>query len=508
MQSSKLTTSLALALGLLGSGSFAFAQNKGGVQAELESIKAELVSLRASAATTPTLAQAVQELSSKVVVLEMALEVKMRSVESVTETLEKVEMLEAKVTTLQTELEYLRTAIANVEQPAVAPHGGGGGAERSRGMKFTTGDGRYSMTLGGYVQPRNQVDLPQDFSSLDSATFSLRRARLSLRGKAGSDRLRYETEFELGSGGTPLLDYYMDMRYRDELTVRAGQSKLPYTRSFLASSTQRAFHELSETQDLQRYDRDIGVWALGKVLDGKLRYIAGVANGSGPNVQNTNIDVAVAARLEGVVLGEYIAPGYGDVDDSDEVRLTVGLAAVHDLVRVPASLSGIDVENRDVDGDGITDNVRAVSTAIDGQLRYQGLDLSLEATWRHERWGSILEHDDNGNIAAAVDASGKGHRNYLGFTAEATYFVMPKKLLIGSRISHGRLPLLGLGGRIPAQDPLAQRAMQFDGLLQLYRDGSRRVGFTYSLLNYNAQDGVDPDNDISHAFTVEAQLLL
>ena len=507
MQFSKLATALALALGLVGGTVPALAQNRGGVQADINAIKAELAELQVVAATAPTLAQAVQELSSKLVVLETELEAKMRAAESVPETIEKVDALQEQVTRLQTELEYLRTAIANVEQPAVVPSGGDG-AEYDRGIKLTTGDGRYAMTLGGFMQPRYQLDLPEDFSSVDAAGFRMRRARLSAEGKLGGDRLRYATMMELGGSGSPLLDYYMDMRYREELTVRVGQAKLPYTRSFLASSSMRAFHELSATQELQRYDRDLGVWALGEVLAGKLRYNVGVANGAGPNSVNTNIDMAASARIEGVVLGDYIAPGYGDVDDSDEFRLTVGGAFVHDLVRVPESVSGVEVENRDVDGNGILDNVRVVSAAVDAQLRYRGLDLAVEATWRHERWGAILDDDDNGNLATAVDASRAGNRNYIGVTAEASYFVLPKKLLVGTRVSHGRLPLLGLGGLNPAEAPPAQRALQIDGLVQLYRDGYRRVGFMYSLLNYNAKDGADPAADISHAFILEAQLVL
>ncbi len=507
MHFSKLATSLALALGLATASSAAFAQSKTGVQAELDAIKAELVTLREVAASAPTMAQAVQELSSKLARLETEIDAKTRAADSMPDAIASIDVLKEQVTVLQTELEYLRTAIANVEQPAVVSTGGGA-AEYDDGMKFTTGDGRYEMTIWGYLQPRFQMDVPEDFSSVDATGFQLRRARVGLRGKIGSERLRYQSLVELTGSGTPLLDYFMDMRYREELTVRVGQSRLPYTRSFLAEPNQRAFFELSTTQDAQRYDRDLGVYALGRVLDGRLRYQAGVANGAGPNARNTNIDMAVSARVEGVVLGEYIAPGSGDIEGSDELRLTVGGAFVHDLVQMPFSLAGIDVENRDVDGDGIADNVRVLSSAIDAQLRYKGWDLSLEGTWRHERWGSILQHDDNSNIAAAVDASGNGHRNYLGFTAEASYFVLPSRLLVGTRVSHGRLPLLGLGGRSLEEPPPAQRALQIDGLVQLYRDGYRRVGFMYSMINYNAKNGSDPANDISHSFMLEAQLVL
>tara|TARA_R110002073_G_scaffold142117_6_gene293863 strand:+ start:17398 stop:18924 length:1527 start_codon:yes stop_codon:yes gene_type:complete len=508
MHFSKLATSLALALGLVTASGVATAQPKGSVQAELSAIKAELASLQEVAASAPTMAQAVQELSSKLARLETEIDAKMRAAESMPDAILAIHALQEQVVALQTDLEYLRTSIANIEQPAAVSSGGGGGAVYDDGMKLTTGDGRYEMTIGGYLQPRYQMDLPEDFSSVDRAGFQLRRARIGLRGKVGSDRLRYQTLVDLTSSGTPLLDYFMDMKYREELTVRVGQTRLPYTRSFLVEPHQRAFFELSATQDAQRYDRDLGVWALGNVLDGKLRYHAGVANGAGANTANTNIDMVVSARVEGVVLGAYIPPSAGDVEDSDELRLTVGGAFVHDLVQMPSTIAGIDVENRDVDGNGVIDNVRAVSSAIDAQMRYKGWDVALEATWRHERWGSILRHDDNSSLASAVDASSDGVRNYLGFTAEASYFVLPKRVLLGARVSHGRIPLLGLGGQRLEDAPPAQRALQVDGLVQLYRDGYRRVGFMYSMLNYNAKDGLDPADDISHSFMLEAQLVL
>ncbi len=493
---------------IAGASTTAFAQPKTGMRAELDALKKEVASLQVVAATAPTLAQALQDLSSKLVLLENELAAKTRASDSMPEAISRIDGLQEDINNLRIDLEYLRTSIANIEQPAAVSTGGS--AEHDKGMRISTGDGLYDMTIGGYVQPRYQLDLPEDFSSLDSAGFRMRRARLGLTGKMGSDRLHYKTELDLNSTGASLLDFYADMRYRPALTIRVGQGKVPYTRAFLASSQDWTFFELSKTQQLQHYERDVGLWALGSFLDGRLRYHAGFSNGAGPNQRNTNIDVATAVRLEGAVLGKFIKPGYGDQGCrcNKAPRLTVGAAFVHDLVRLPENISGIAVDNQDVDGNGLIDNVRVLSSTIDAQLRYRGWELAVEGTWRHERWGSILAHDDNSGIATAVDASNNGRRNYLGFTAEATYFVMPKLLLLGTRVSHGRLPLLGLGGRNPSEAPLAQRAWQADGLVQLYRQGHRRIGFMYSLVNYDAKNGADPENDIGHSLMVEAQFVL
>lgn len=479
------------------------------LRAEIETLKQDIAALKTAVANAPTLAQALQDMSSKLVVLEQELGKSARLNESVPQVILELDALKEGLHKLQAEVAYLRTGIANIEQPAVSS-GGSSSHKVGEGMTWASEDELYTLTLGGYLHTRYQAKLPEDMSTIDSAGFSVRRGRVVMTGQAGSKRLTYKLNLELATPDAPLRDYYMEMHYRDELNIRLGQAKVHHNRPFIASSKQRIFHEFNETQDLQRYDRDIGVWALGTFLDGRLRYHGGFSNGSGQNAINQNIDLATALRIEGVALGQYIEPGFADVHGTEDPALTLGIGAVHDLVRVPNEVAGIEVPNLDVDGNGIEDNVRVLSTVMDAQFRLKGFEFFLEGTWRHERWGTIVEHGDNADLAAAINASNSGRRNYLGVTAQASYFVLPSKLLVGARVSHGRLPLLGLSGLSLTADtaPLAERAMQIDGIVQLYRDGYRRVGMSYNLLNYNEKNGAEPANDIGHTFILEAQLLL
>lgn len=505
MRLQKLSSALFLSAAFIVGIPSAQAQSQPTVKAEIAEIKASLSELQKASVSLPTLSQAVAEMSSTLAQLEQ--QVATQGNQSNDEANEKLDSLSEKLGQLRTEVEYLRTGIANIEQPA-AVSGGGGSATRADGLQISTEDGRYSMSLGGHINARYQLQVPEDFSGLDDAGFQMRRARLAFQGQLGDKDLNYVISTELAGDESPLLDYFVDWRYRKDVILRVGQSKLPYTRSYLVAGRHRVFHELSLTQDLQRYDREIGVWALGSLLDDKLRYHGGLSNGSGPNRTNSNIDLAASLRIEGTLLGDTIGLGMGDIAGTSKPALTVGAAVVHDLVPVPTILSGLEVGSRDVNADGINDNVRVVSSVIDAQFRYKGFDAMIEGTWRHERWGAILDHDDNRDISNVIAASSSGRRNYLGLTAEASYFLMPKFLLVGARVSHGRLPLLGLSGRNFINPPRTQRAMQFEGIVQMYHRGSRSLGLSYSLTNFNEKDAPDPDNDIAYAMILEAQFEL
>lgn len=505
MQFQRPAQALAFAGAILASTAVSSAQSKSSVNAEIAAMKAEIETLKAAAANSPAFAQALQEMSSKLVVLEQELAKSRRLNESVPQLIQENDRLSETVRAMERDIEYLRTNIADIEQPTVTT---GGGAEHmpGMGMQFASTDGKYTLAVGGQLHTRYQMQLPRDASTIDSAGFQVRRGRIGLRGNAGQ-RLSYEMTAEFANDGPALLDYYMDMYYRPELTIRLGQTKVANSKSYLSMGFANIYHELNATQERQRFDREIGVWALGSVWNDRIRYNAGVSNGSGPNSLNDNIDLVTSARVGGAVVGEYIAPGFGDVHHTPEPALTVGLAVAHDLVRLPDEIGGVSIGNTDVDGNGIDDNIRVLSSAIDAQFRFQGLEVFLEGTWRHERWGTITEHSDNGDLATLINPSNSGRRNYLGFTGEVSYFVIPHRLLVGTRVSHGRLPLLGLSGLdLPAVP--ADRAVQIDGIVQLYRDGYRRIGLSYGLLNYNAKNGPEPANDITHRMVIEAQLLL
>src|SRR5690606_29132971 len=270
----------------------------------------------------------------------------------------------------------------------------------------------------------------------------------------------YRLHAELARPGPAALDYYLDYRFAPELAIRAGQDKIFFTRAWWASDSSIDLFERPAAVDQLRYDRDIGVWAHGRLLDDRIGYWAGVSNGAGPNQVNDNIDFVSLLRADAVVLGSRFEPLVDNFERDGELRLMVGGGVVHDLVRLPGQVAGIEVGNRDVDRDGTGDNVRVWSSSLDLALRLHGFEVVLEGIWRHERWGTILDHSDNQQLADAVQPDVEGHRNYLAGYVHASYALLPGRLQVAARIGQDRVPLLRVGGRAPASVPPGDRLVE------------------------------------------------
>jgi hypothetical protein len=343
--------------------------------------------------------------------------------------------------------------------------------------------------------------MDEDFD-VDQLTFRMRRARIGASGHIGSDKLKYKLLLS-GLKSPTALDYHIDYQINDKVTVRAGQYKTQFLRNFTTSSSRMAFFERTEAVEKMRYDRDVGVGAHGIVADDRVGYFVGLGNGAGPNAVNDNVDLVISARVDAVVLGERFKKAYGDYAHTTEPTLMVGIGGVHDLVALPDEISGIAL-NTDVDGNGDRDNIRVLSGSADAVFRIEGLEVMVEGTVRRESWGTIFQ--GNPDLAAAVGT--REDRNYLGFNAHVTKFLVPQKLMIGTRVSHSRLPFLGVGGR-ESEIEIAERLLQVDGLLQLYSDrGYRTLGLMYTWSNYNRIDAADPEGDKEHRVLLEAQLKL
>jgi hypothetical protein len=313
-------------------------------------------------------------------------------------------------------------------------------------------------------------------------------------------------QLEVAESGAPALDYFLDYELAPELSVRVGQDKIYFARIWWASDSEIDVLERPASIDALRYDRDVGVWIHGELLDGRLYYHAGASNGSGPNSRNDNIDLVWMARANVQVLGEVFEPFVRNLTRDAAPQLTVGAGVTHDLVRVPDNIAGIPVGNRDVDADGVGDNVRMWNLSADAVLRWNGLELAVEGIWRQERWGTILGHSDNDVLADAIDADFEGHQNYLGGYVHASYALIVDTLQVAARAGHSRVTLLGVGGRRINAVPPGDRLFEGNAQVRWFIGPNLTAGLSYTLFNYNASQGSDPDGDIDHVLIGQGQL--
>lgn len=481
------------------------ARAQGGSLADrIAALETKIAGLTEAAVQVPTVAEAARALSEELAQLKQRVDTLEGQQKSIPDAVVVLDRLDVETQRLAQELASLRTEVAGLSQPSDSG-GAGGGVRYDRGFRWSTADGAYSLRLDGYAQFRYELVTNEDLDDILDQTLMLRRARVGIAGTLAAPELSYRILAEL-IGEPVLRDYYVDYAIMgDTLVARAGQYKTPFTRNYSTSSRLLLFPERSLATERFRYDRDVQVGVHGALADGRLGYALTIGNGAGENAVNDNIDVAVAARVDALVVGEG-APSlaYGNPRGVDAPRLQVSAGAVHDLVAVPERIAGYDLVT-DVDVDGDRDNVQVISASADALFHVDRLELAVEYMFRHEAWGTILEGqvsdgDDLSDLVGTEDG-----RNYHSVTGHVAYAVIDD-LVVGAGLGYARLPFLGLAGR-SSQVPRAARLVQADGLVQLYGAAGRLLGLHYTFFNYNG-DGTRPvpDAEKEHRVILEGQL--
>jgi hypothetical protein len=468
------------------------------VAEKVAELEAAVARLQASDSTN---SQAIAEITTRLAEISQEISRLAAPGDSRADLVRRVDELGLKINGLERELETLRTQLANLEQPEVTP---------SSGTYYDDGfvlvDGDYSLHLFGFAQSAWSISMPREFDTVNTNTFDLVSARLGVRGRLGSvlgRKLRYRVDTDLQLG---LFDAYLDVEIIPQVIIRTGQSRILHTRAFTVDERRLSFPTRTNAIEIYRYDREPGVWAHGRALDRKLWYYAGFSNGGSRNGVNDNIDLTAMARVEYTILGEPPPRQFGDVAGSEEPSLTVGASAVHDLVRVPELVAGLPVGNRDVDNDLVFDNVRVVSAAADALFRLEGIEVLVEGLLRQERWGTILLHSDNQDVADQVRAGDDGVVTYYGLVGHVTYFALPERLMVGGRVGYSEQPLLGLGGRQRDVIPVGDRLFELDTVAAYYHNGEPLLSVMYTLTNFNNSVGPEAAFDVEHRFLIQTQL--
>ncbi len=204
----------------------------------------------------------------------------------------------------------------------------------------------------------------------DESTFRLRRVRVSLAGDL-TPKLDYKFQAELSS--FKLLDAYFNYKPFDELKIKAGQFKVPFTientdytpTKMILMDHPMVLDRLVGSSEkigdatLKSTGRELGIDIHGAIFKGILNYDLAIFNGAGLNTTDNNKSKDVVARLKltpvkGLTIsGSYYWGEYGQ-DFYARERWSVGAVydSKHLLVRAEYVGAKTGFEDKELDQDG------------------------------------------------------------------------------------------------------------------------------------------------------------
>jgi hypothetical protein len=337
------------------------------------------------------------------------------------------------------------TAAPAVDQTAPAPP-----RAYDEGFVLAAPDGSFQLRTRALLQVQYLGSFRQGDSLATESGILLRRARLGWDGFVYSPKLGFKVELDFGQQRALPLEAYLEGRFQ-HVSVRAGQTKVPFSRNWMLPDAFTIFAARSVATDEFRYDYDLGVVIATSWLEGRLLALAGGFNGAGAALgRNDNIDPVLVARVAGTPLGPVERPEEGDLERTPSPSLTLGGSASLDYVppgNAYGFTSGSPVAARpivavDTDGDGRPDGVRVTQLEADLTFKWRGIALEAEVYFRKESWGSIGQ-DQPGTTFQFIP-----RETFSGYFVQASSFLLSRRLLLGLRWSSTELSPLTIGGRV------------------------------------------------------------
>jgi len=259
----------------------------------------------------------------------------------------------------------------------------------------------------------------------DRSQFSLAHAEVILEGHAITRAFEFRLQVD-GAEARAVKDAYVRWKVAPALAIRAGQLKVPFGFQRLVWSGELEFVDRSAAMTAFSLERDVGLLVEGRPLAGRLRYEAGVLNGTGSGAAVDNLDMAYVARIVAAPFGP-LPMTEGDVDNHPYPLVSGGVAGYYSLVPTDVVARGANpTANVDVDRDGRIDNVAVWQGGVELRALWMGAALQAELFSRVEDPGA----------ASAV-------RKFWGGYLQASYFVLPQRLQVGARLVRTEQPLYG-----------------------------------------------------------------
>ena len=218
-------------------------------------------------------------------------------------------------------------------------------SQTGSGFRLATRDGNWRTELQWRAQTRFTTPYRSDprqigsFNAEEQSNFEARRLRMKIGGHGFQPWLSYYFEVDLqpsrdvddssASSSARVIDWRIDIAKWDWGGIRLGQWKVDLNRERVDSSGRQQFVERSIANRVFTMDRQIGVQLRGHLFEdtpADLRYYAGVFNGEGRSVNNTDNDMMYMGRLQWNFLGRDLSWRQTDVEYTERPTGSLAIA--------------------------------------------------------------------------------------------------------------------------------------------------------------------------------------
>lgn len=324
-------------------------------------------------------------------------------------------------------------------------------------LDVRSADDRFRLGVGVFGQL--QLTIRHREGERETLTaFEVRRARLKLSGHAFDPKTKYYVhlafsprDLQVVDGRvtkTPIFDWIVSFEHLRDLSVRAGQYRVPFSRQRRVSIGKLAMVDRALANFEFNLDRDVGfdLYSDDVAGLGVLRYAAGVFTGEGRDAYTLSSPrFAYVGRVEVLPLGVFDDYDESDLSRSTRPRLAIGAAyAFVDHAQNDRGILGA------APLDGGTTDIHTVTGDV--VFKIAGVTVLAEAYWRHgtRRFGSLTVVDPG--TGAEMPAPRVPARNGAGWFGQASW-LLPRDIPVEIAARYSQvLPSLGATSLVRADE--------------------------------------------------------
>ena len=365
-----------------------------------------------------------------------------------------------------------------------------------KGFTFTTPDEKFQLTFGGRLQFRYTF-MDNDGTKQDTSQWDAKRIRLIAQGYAYTKDLTYKLEFDPRAYASDtrkgLIETFLNYKLIDEVQIKVGQMKTPFTRQELISDGALQFVDRSIVVDAFKPTYDIGAMLNGKIANGLAYYYAGVYGGAGQTSTRSSNDNMFVARAVVNPLGD-MTNFEADLDGSTKPLLSIGANYFMNTVNKSTPAAGVTLDNNISNysassgwlGKGFSKISPATTLTDKLDVDSYGADLAFKwmgASLQGEYILGQAEAQSNGRLLRAQ-----------GFYAQAGYMILPKTLEVAFRYSYFD----------PDRDVTNDHITETIGAVSYYFN-KHNLKIQADVGNIHTQTSTNPTDDMQ--YRVQAQII-